>query len=77
MMVDKPKSVGGFQLAQLKEPDDRTSFAEVVEGSMISGSKTAYDLMYNSFTEPGALAPLHEIHCDLPKSFAPCDDYSD
>ena len=54
MAVDEPKNVGGYQRAQLDEPDDRTSFAEIGEGCLMS---KGHGLMYQFYTEPWAYAP--------------------
>ena len=74
MEVDKPKGVGGYQLAQLGTPDNRSSYAEIGEGCLISGG---HSLMYRSHTEPGAYAPSYNFNWQYPKSFAPCDSESD
>ena len=66
MAVDKPKNVGRQQLAQLDRPDDRTSFAGVGEGCLLSDG---YGLMCQSHTE----STEPEYRWDYPKSFAPCD----
>ena len=70
MAVNEPKKVGGYQLAQLDEPDDRTEFADIGEGCPIS---KANGLMYQSYTEQGAHAHSYGFNWQHPKSIAPCD----
>ena len=71
MAVDEPKNVGGYQQAQLDEPDDRTEFANINEGCLISKGN---GLMYQSYTEQGAYAPSYGFNWQHPKYIAPCDD---